>query len=466
MDKELLKKMKARREQRLTELRGKIESGELREADLEAVTKEIDTVVDELNGIKSELSEDDGSDEGSNTDKGTGGSDGSTGSDESRSGEGDEGNEGSSDDESDNPENRAGMITQQQRDGLLGSIKNGLEARAKMTKEQKEQQIRKAFANFVIGKISETEARSLGIDAGNGSVTVPEVIASEVITYAQEENLLRKYGVVKRTAGDVKYPFLVKKATANVNKKERTTDVPETDIEFDEITLDPAEFDALATVTKKLLKMSGVPVEDIVVEELKKAYVRKETNYMFNGDDTGNENPGALAKKAVAFTPAVAVDLTAADAGQKLYDALIEMKNTPVSEVMKKGRFIINRAALTAVEKMKTADGFPLLRPFTQAEGGIGHTLVGYPVDWTDAADKKGDPDTPIVYFGDFSAFKIQEVIGALEIQRLVEKFSGKNQVGFQIYNLLDGQLIYSPFEPAVYRYEIGAVTPPDGGGE
>ena len=465
MDTELLKKMKARREQRLTELREKVESGELREADLEAFTKEIDAVVDELNGIKSELSEADGSDEGSDADEGTGGSDGSTGSDENRSGEGDEGDEGD-DGDNDDSENRSGMITQQQRDGLLGSIKNGLEARAKMTKEQKEQQIRKAFANFVIGKISETEARSLGIDAGNGSVTVPEVIASEVITYAQEENLLRKYGTVVRTDGDVKYPFLVKKAEANVNKKERTTDIPETDIEFDEITLDPAEFDALATVTKKLLKMSGVPVEDIVVEELKKAYVRKEINYMFNGDDTDNENPGALAKKSVKFTPATAVDLTAADAGQKLYDALIEMKNTPVTEVMKKGRFIINRAALTAVEKMKTADGFPLLRPFTQAEGGIGHTLVGYPVDWTDAADKKGDPDTPIVYFGDFSAFKIQEVIGALEIQRLVEKFSGKNQIGFQIYNLLDGQLIYSPFEPAVYRYEIKAVTPPDGGGE
>ncbi len=46
-------------------------------------------------------------------------------------------------------------------------------------------------------------------------------------------------------------------------------------------------------------------------------------------------------------------------------------------------------------------------------------------------------------------------MIGALEIQRLIEKFSGKNQIGFQIYNLLDGQLIYSPFEPAVYRYEV-----------
>lgn len=38
---------------------------------------------------------------------------------------------------------------------------------------------------------------------------------------------------------------------------------------------------------------------------------------MFNGDDAGNENPGALAKKAVAFTPSVPVDLKATDAGQK-----------------------------------------------------------------------------------------------------------------------------------------------------
>ncbi|OTZ00390.1 phage major capsid protein, partial [Bacillus thuringiensis] len=327
--------------------------------------------------------------------------------------------------------------------------------------KKKEKEIRSAFANFVVGRISEAEARSLGIEAGNGSVTIPEVIASEIITYAQEENLLRKYGSVHKTAGDMKYPVLVKKADANVRKKERkdSDEIVATDIEFDEVLLDPAEFDALATVTKKLLKMTGAPIEQIVVDELKKAYVRKEINFMFNGDDAGNENPGALAKKAVAFTPSVPVDLKATDAGQKMYDALIEFKNTPVTEVMKKGRFIINRAALTAIEKMKTADGFPLLRPMTQAEGGIGNTLVGYPVEFTDAADVKGKPDVPVLYFGDFSAFHIQDVIGAMELQKLIEKFAGTNKVGFQIYNLLDGQLIYSPFEPAVYRFEVKAVT-------
>lgn len=446
MNRKLLLSLKARHEKKLKELRTLVESGEVREADLSQVTEDIEGIIDELEGINTELAA---------TDEGEGDSQGAGEGENRDSGEGEGTDEGDTGDEGEvgSGENRAGMINQQQRDHLLGSIKNGIEARNALSNKEKEKQVRKAFANFVIGRISETEARSLGIEVGNGSVTVPEVIASDVITYAQEENLLRKYGTVIRTPGNVKYPILVKKATANVSKKERTTDIPETEIAFDEILLDPAEFDALATVTKKLTKMSGVPVEDIVIDELKKAYVRKEINYMFNGDDASNENPGALAKKAVAFTKPI--DLAADGAGQKLYDALIELKNSPTTEVMKKSRFIINRAALTAIEKMKTTDGLPLLRPLTQAEGGIGYMLVGYPVDYTDAADKKDTPDVPVLYFGDFSAFKIQEVIGALEIQRLVEKYANKNQIGFQIYNLLDGQLVYSPFEPAVYRYEI-----------
>jgi len=65
-----------------------------------------------------------------------------------------------------------------------------------------------------------------------------------------------------------------------------------------------------------------------------------------------------------------------------------------------------------------------------------------------------------VYYFGDFSAFYIQEIKGGMELQKLIEKFSGTNKIGFQIYNLIDGQLIYSPFEPAVYRYEVGATKP------
>lgn len=447
MGKKLLEKMKARNEKRLGELRSKLEKNEIREDEIAAIEEEVTNLVEEVQELADEIANMDAGEE-KEKEK------------EEEKEEKEEKSEEDKKEKTDNKEDRAGMLTPEQRDGLQKSIADGLNTRGRKKEESKNNQLRSAFAQLIVGKIDEAQARSLGIVSGNGSVTVPEIIASEVITYSQEENILRRLGEVVRTTGDVKYPFLVKKAEANVNKKERESDILETDIEFDEITLDPSEFDALATVTKKLLAMTGAPIENIVMDELKKAYVRKEINYMFNGDDAGNENPGALAKKAVGFKPSVAVDLTATDAGQKMYDALIEMKNTPVTEVMKKGRWIINRAALTVIEKMKTTDGFPLLRPMTQVEGGIGNTLVGYPVEFTDAADKKGKPDLPILYFGDFYAFKIQDVIGAMEIQKLMEQFSLKNKIGFKIYNLLDGQLVYSPFEPAVYKYEIAPVTP------
>ncbi|MDR4172523.1 phage major capsid protein [Bacillus nitratireducens] len=449
MNRQLLLALQKRNKERLTELRTQVENRELRAEDLPAIQEQIDEINNELQDVADALAnlDDEGGDEGAGEgEAGSNGDEGGTGDDGSNGDEGRSGNNGEG-------ENRTG-ITPEQRNAAMAAINSGLSTRGHKTTKVKENEIRSAFANFVVGRITETEARALGIEAGNGSVTIPEVIASEIITYAQEENLLRKYGSVHRTAGDVKYPVLVKKADANVRKKERgaSDEIAETGIEFDEILLSPAEFDALATVTKKLLKMTGAPIEQIVIDELKKAYVRKETNYMFNGNDAGNENPGALAKKAVKYYESEVIDINAAGYSQKLYQQLVKVKGQPVTEVLKKSMWLINRAALTVLEGMTDTTGRPLLY---QAPDGVGYKLLGHNVDFTDAANGT-DPTKPVFYFGDFKAFHIQDVIGAMELQKLIEKFSGTNKVGFQIYNLLDGQLVYSPFEPAVYRYEVG----------
>lgn len=443
MDKQLLLALQKRNKARLVELRTKIEKNEVREDDLATVQTEIEELAEEAQAIADALADMDDTDT-------------STEDEESRADEEDKKDEEDAKDEDKKDEERA--LNPEQRSKAMGSIAAALSTRNAKSSKTREKEIRSAFANFVVGNISEAEARSLGIEVGNGSVTVPEVIASEVITYAQEENLLRKYGSIHKTTGNVKYPVLVKKAKANVNKKERTAEITETDIEFNEILLDPAEFDALATVTKKLLKMSGVNVEEIVVEELKKAYVEKEINYMFRGDDASNENPGALQKKAVPYYETEAIDVNAAGYSQKLYQQLVKLKGQPVTSVLKKSMWIINRAALTILEGMTDTTGRPLLH---EAKDGVGYTLLGHKVDFTDAANKtETDHTTPVFYFGDFSAFHIQDVVGSLEMQKLIEKFSGTNKVGFQIYNLLDGQLIYSPFEPAVYRYEVALAKP------
>jgi HK97 family phage major capsid protein len=458
MNKKQLLAMQKRNQKRLAELRSKLEKNEVRSEELEAVQTEVDDLTEEAQDIADALANlEDGQEEGGGAGEGEGDEGGEGGSDDEGEGEDSGQNEGEG-----SGEKRGAIISPEQRSNIMTQIGKGLSTRGHKSTKTKEKEIRSAFAKFVVGQIDEIEARSLGIVTGNGSVTIPEVIASEIITYSQEENLLRKYGSVHRTKGDVKYPVLVKKADANVRKNERATgdEIVETGIEFDEILLSPAEFDALATVTKKLLKMSGAPIEQIVIDELKKAYVRKEMNYMFNGDDLGNENPGALAKKAVAYYESAPVDITAAGYSQKLHQELVKMKGQPVTEVLKKSMWIINRAALTVLEGMTDTTGRPLLQP--DLTSGVGYKLLGHKVDFTDAADGT-DSTKPVFYFGDFKAFHIQDVIGAMELQKLIEKYAGTNKVGFQIYNLLDGQLVYSPFEPAVYRYEVGATAPVGG---
>ncbi|MEI3618474.1 phage major capsid protein [Bacillus thuringiensis] len=426
--KEILKASQARNKARLAELQGKVEKGEVRseelaavKAEVEALTKEAQTLADEIAKLEAGEKEED-QDKKKEEDP----------------------------DKKEDPDAKT-ELSEEQRSEIMTAIGTGLSTKGHTSTKNKEMETRSAFANYIVGNIDEKEARALGLVTGNGSVTIPDFLSKEIITYAQEENFLRRLGTGVKTKENIKYPVLVKKAEAQGHKNERTNnEIPETDIEFDEIELSPTEFDALATVTKKLLARTGLPIEQIVMDELKKAYVRKETQYMVNGDEANNINDGALAKKAVEFKTDE----------KNLYDALVKMKNTPVKEIRKKARWVLNTAALTKIETMKTDDGFPLLRPFNQAEGGIGYTLLGFPVEEEDAIDIPDSPDTPVFYFGDFSKFYIQDVIGSLEVQKLVELFSRTNRVGFRIWNLLDAQLIHSPFEVPVYKYVLQDGTP------
>lgn len=454
MDKKLLLSLQKKNNARLEALKAKLGEEGLTQEELTAIETEIGELSAELDDIAKTLADLEDDEEKKDDEESTDekDEDDGAGEPEDTSTDGGDGTGGST---------QARSVDPQARSQAMTAINQALSTRNATSTKKREAQMRSAFANFIVGNISEAQARSLGIVTGQGSVVVPESIAADVITYAQEENLLRKYGTPHKTKGYVKYPVLVKKAVANATKTERSADMPETDIEFDEILLDPTEFDAIATVSKKLVKMSGVNIEEIVVEQLKKAYVEKETRYMFNGDDATAVNPGALAKKAVKYYESTAVSLSTAGWSQRLYSQLVKMKGQVPTAVLKKAIWIVNRAALTSLEDMTDTAGRPLLH--VDATDGVSYKLLGHKLDVTDAADGV-DAAVPVFYFGDFSSFHVQDVIGVMEIQRLVEQYSKQNKIGFQIYNLLDGQLIYSPLEPTVYHYEVGATEPVVGG--
>ncbi|MEI3620452.1 phage major capsid protein, partial [Bacillus thuringiensis] len=284
--KEILNASLARTKSRLAELQSKVEKNEVRSEELTAVKAEVEQLTQEVRTISEELATLEEEEKEEDPDKK----------------KKDDDPEKKEDAEA--KENLDGKteLSEEQRSAISVSIAAALSTKGHTSTKTKEKETRSAFANYIVGNIDETEARALGLVTGNGSVTIPDFLSKEIITYAQEENFLRRLGTGVKTKENIKYPVLVKKAEAQGHKNERSNnEMPETDIEFDEIELSPREFDALATVTKKLLARTGLPIEQIVMDELKKAYVRKETQYMVNGDEANNINDGALAKKAVAF---------------------------------------------------------------------------------------------------------------------------------------------------------------------
>lgn len=339
----------------------------------------------------------------------------------------------------------------QSRSRVLGIIGRGLASKGE--EKVKKLNKRSAFLRFLGGRISQGKARSFGVAFNGGNVLVPEELSHELITYAQEENPLRKYGTIHKTKGMQGFPVQVKKADANIVPTERDENnkIPSTDIEFDDVFLAPIEIDAIIKVTKKLTHMSDFDIEAIVMDELKKAYVRKEAYWHFNAD----QNPGSLTKKAVNFV--VKTGTT------NKYLMLVQLKNALPTAIRNKARWLINREAQTELESILDNNGNPILKESGNED--FPYTLFTFPVEVSDYADKwdatgkKYDPSVPMIYFGNLSFFHIQDVIATMEIEKLTEKYSDENKIGFKIYHITDGQLIYGPLEIPVYFLDINAET-------
>ncbi|MBC6165735.1 phage major capsid protein [Listeria booriae] len=305
--------------------------------------------------------------------------------------------------------------------------------------------IRSAFGNFIVGRITESEARNAGLSIKGSKVFVPREIAKEVKGYAESNNLLRKYGQVVRVTGDLSYPVITETLRVDVSSSEREKNAIEiSSLGFDAVLLRPVEFDALVSVKKKLLKTSAISIPDLVIQELSKSYTRREIDYMYNGTNDEAINSGSLFNKAKVYSP-VEVE------PEKIILGLRDMLS---SRVANRARWIVNKRALNYVEGLTLPSGKPMLTTIDREDSGVSYNLLGFPLDCTDDAIGANEKKA-VFYFGDFHSFVIQEAMDGMEIQCGTEQFALFNEVGFHLYNLLDGKLVYSELEPTIYRLEI-----------
>lgn len=329
---------------------------------------------------------------------------------------------------------------EKQRQRILNSITdaNKPSQRNKM-KPKKNMSKRTATLNYLAGILPENQARSLGVEINNGKALIEIKLQMEILSYLQENNPLRKVATIHRGKEVKGIPIQVQKANANtvITERDESSLIPFTDVEFEDYYLNPIEFDAMAKISQRLEHMTYIEIANFMVEELSKAYLRKEINWFISS----SVNQGSLSNKAVKFIP------------QRIepnpYLVLVSAKNALTTAMQKKATWLINRAAQTQLESLLDSNGKPILKE--SANDDFTFTLFNKHVEVSDTVDKH-DASIPVIYYGDFSYYHIQDVLGMLEVEILEELFTTENKNGYKIYNISDGQLVYGPFEVPVFE--------------
>ncbi|MEG2752940.1 MAG: phage major capsid protein [Carnobacterium sp.] len=329
---------------------------------------------------------------------------------------------------------------EKQRQRILNSITDANKpSQRNKVKPKKNMSKRTATLNYLAGILPENQARSLGVEINNGKALIEIKLQMEILSYLQENNPLRKVATIHRGKEVKGIPIQVQKANANtvITERDESSLIPFTDVEFEDYYLNPIEFDAMAKISQKLEHMTHIEIANFMVEELSKAYLRKEISWFISS----SVNQGSLSNKAVKFVP------------QRIepnpYMVLVSAKNALTTAMQKKATWLINRAAQTQLESLLDSNGKPILKE--SANDDFTFTLFNKHVEVSDTVDKH-DASIPVIYYGDFSYYHIQDVLGMLEVEILEELFTTENKNGYKIYNISDGQLVYGPFEVPVFE--------------
>lgn len=194
------------------------------------------------------------------------------------------------------------------------------------------------------------------------------------------------------------------------------------------------------TVPVELLQDSNVDIEAFVRARLATRLGRITNKHFTIGNGTGQPQ---------GVVPAVAIGVTAANASSQVtavtYDSLINLQHS-VDPAYRQGgncRFMFNDATLRELRKMKDTTGRPIFVPGyeTGTPGGAPDRLLGDPITINQDVAAMAAGALSILY-GDFSYYKIRDVM-SVELQRYTDSaYAKKGQVGFLAWMRSGGNLI------------------------
>jgi HK97 family phage major capsid protein len=265
----------------------------------------------------------------------------------------------------------------------------------------------------------------------NGGYLVPDEYDSRLIDGLTEENIMRKLGTAIKTSGEHKINLAgTKPAAAWIEEGGALTFG---DATFSQIVLDAHKLHVAVKVTEELLYDNAFGLEGYILAQFAKALGNAEEDAFLNGD--GAHKPlGLLADAGGAEVGVTTTGTNNAITADEIMNLVYSLKRP----YRKNASFLTNDQTLSAIRKLKDANGMYLWQPSYQA--GEPDRLLGYSVHTspympTPAAGAKA------LAFGDYSYYNIGDR-GTRSFAELKELFAGNGMVAFLAKERVDGKLV------------------------
>jgi HK97 family phage major capsid protein len=298
-------------------------------------------------------------------------------------------------------------------------------------------QHRAAFDGYVrkgeSANLRELEAKALSVGSDpDGGYLVPDETERAVNSALKNISPIRAIAGVRQVSSSVyKKPF----ATTGFDTGwvGETAARPQTNTPIlAELAFPTMELYAMPAATPSLLDDSAVDIDAWLAEEVRAAFAEQEGTAFVTGDGI-NKPKGFLSYTTVAnsawtwgnigyIASGSAGAFPSTDPGDKLIDLVYAVK----AGYRANAHFVMNRASLSVIRKMKDADGSYLWQP--SLEAGVPSTLLGYPV-----AESEDMPNIAAnsmsIAFGDFARGYL--VVDRVGIRVLRDPYSAKPYVLF-----------------------------------
>lgn len=292
-----------------------------------------------------------------------------------------------------------------------------------------------AFVGLVNGEISGREYKSLSSSvASNGGLLVPEKFSEKILE--EKERIRRVDGMIEKVqvSGPLSIIDFDFEEVLGAHDEGSSVTVQDIANAFGKSTLDPQDFSVIVKVPRRLERRSFIALEGFLAKRYAKKHMDQKEDFILTG--TGVKQPIGI----VTLLDDLAVNtVTAATVAALDYDDLVDCMLKLDEEYRSNGVFIVNKAVLGQVMKLKDSNNLPIWNRPVSADNPS--TLLGRPIfESKSLPDGSTAGDTPLV-FADLSLYMMAEEKG-FTVEVLRELYAGEDKIGLKIGASYDGMPI------------------------